>query len=538
MIVSSSAVAQEENVILKAMKDEMNRSTTEIKYDGHEKPFFINYTVNDARIFSAFASLGALLRSGEFRNRSKNVRILVGNYEFNDESLDNDLSSDLKANEIQLPLEDDYYGIRRAFWTTTDAIYKGAAQKYKKHQTTLKEDNKTIQDLPHRTFARIQAIQSVSQAPAYVLEKEKWEQYCREISASFKTVKDIESADAMFNFTQTIQYFVNSEGTTIVRPKTMAIIQCRATATTKNGQPVTEQFVHYAETPDQLPSLDELKKKAGEMAQKLAALQEATELEEEYNGPVLFIGYPAAQVMATSLFSFRENLSAGNTLPAKNEFRQESSLENRIGKVVIDNNITVKATPKLKTFNGKTLLGSFAFDNEGVTPADETVLIEKGILKNLMNDRSLTKPEQVANGLGSGPGVVQISAHEGFSIEALKQKLISAAKEEGLEYAVLVRSQSGGGGQLGIVEAYKVSLQTGKEELMRPARLNNISLKNLKRIPATMQQQLYHIPLGSSGLTSLIAPEAILVAEAEVTPVKMSFTSDDEKPLVESPLKK
>ena len=113
-----------ESVILKAMKDEMKRTMTDAKYEGHDKPFYISYGINDRHVFSAHATLGALVRSNTFQSRNKSVRLLVGNYTFNDESLDNNLTSPPNANDLSVPLDDDYYGIRRALWASTDVVYK------------------------------------------------------------------------------------------------------------------------------------------------------------------------------------------------------------------------------------------------------------------------------------------------------------------------------------------------------------------------------------------------------------------------------
>src|SRR6185436_20550345 len=112
-----------------------------------------------------------------------------------------------------------------------------------------------------------------------------------------------------------------------------------------------------------------------------------------YSGPVLFIGQAVGEVMASLLFG-RESLMANNNLDVEKgaRFENTSSLENRIGKVIVSESMNVKAKPKLKTFDGVELMGSFEIDDEGVTPPNELTLIEKGVLKTLLNDRSLTKP--------------------------------------------------------------------------------------------------------------------------------------------------
>ena len=349
----------------------MKRSMTEIKYDGHDKPFFISYGITDTKNFSAYATLGAIVQSGEYKSRNKSVRVLVGNYEFNDESLDNNLFSETTANEIQLPLDDDYFGIRRALWTTTDVVYKGAAQKYKKHQSTLKEQNKKLQDLPHRTFAKAPVLQHLTPLPPYSLNKEKWDSYCKQLSAVFKHYPDIESSDVMINISYGSQYFVNSEGTVVVKPYAVAILQCRAQIKTEKGEPVFENITHYASAPEEFPSLDALKSECKALAEKLILLQKSNMLEEEYTGPVLFMGESVGQVFASTLFSYRESLIASNAILSTTDFRPEAAtiLDSRIGKTILDNTVTIKARPKLKKFKDIRLIGAYDIDDEGCCSA-------------------------------------------------------------------------------------------------------------------------------------------------------------------------
>src|SRR5690349_3615240 len=150
----TATYAQQDPVVLKAMKDELKRNMEELKMEGYEKPFFISYTISDSKEIAINASLGGILRSSEFPNRTKNVRVMVGDYAFNDESLDLNGGNGESGNEISIPVDDDYYGIRRSLWTTTDAIYRSAAKTFKDNVTFVKDQKKDLKDIPHRSFAK------------------------------------------------------------------------------------------------------------------------------------------------------------------------------------------------------------------------------------------------------------------------------------------------------------------------------------------------------------------------------------------------
>lgn len=150
-----------------------------------------------------------------------------------------------------------------------------------------------------------------------------------------------------------------------------------------------------------------------------------------------------------------------------------------------------------------------------------------------MNDRSLTKPDQIANGFNDGPGVIQVTLENGIAITALKEKLIAAAKAEGLEFALIVRGKAAPMGQ---TEIFKVDLATGKEERVSPARMKPIQPKDLKRLAGTSAQTLHYIPMSRSNVISAIVPEAVLIQEVEVSPFKNSLFKDDVE-YITSPLK-
>ncbi|HMG91649.1 MAG TPA: metallopeptidase TldD-related protein [Chryseolinea sp.] len=536
-MISSSLMAQlEDNVILRAMKDELKRSMEEIKYDNHDRPFFISYGITDSKNLSVYAMLGAIVQSNEYQNRDKSVRVLVGNHEFNDESLDNNLYSETTANEIQLPLDNDYFGIRRALWTTTDVVYKGAAQKYKKHQVTLKEQNKKLSDLPHRVFAKAPVVQSIKPTIFSEVDLVALNDYCRQASSVFREFPDLESSDVLINFSYGTKYFVNSEGTVIVEPYSIGIVQCRVQGKTKNGEPIFETAEYYAKTPKEFPSMEKLTADARGLAEKLDNLRSANILDEEYSGPVLFLGPSVAQAFASTLFSQRESLIASNAIMSQNDYRPAAvaALDARLGKVIIDNSLTIKASPKLKSFKGETLIGSYEVDDEGVVPPDNLVLVEKGILKALLNDRSLSSTSQTANGHSTGPAVIEISSDKTLTPKALKDALISAAKTDGQDFALIVRTNASFGEAMS--EVWKVNLDTGSEEVLRSCQVSELSLRNMRRIVGVASDQdAYTVQVGGT-LASFIVPQGLLLGDIEIAPIKLPYL-DEQESYVKNPLK-
>src|SRR5688500_18997394 len=89
--ISASGQEKTGNVLIDAMNDELQRSMQQLSLPPFEKPFFMMYGIQDQSIYTISATLGSLTHSTEMRNRFRtNSRVLVGSYEFNDESLEDD----------------------------------------------------------------------------------------------------------------------------------------------------------------------------------------------------------------------------------------------------------------------------------------------------------------------------------------------------------------------------------------------------------------------------------------------------------------
>lgn len=536
LLWSLAVQAQTDSVILRAMQDELGRNMKDLRYKGFESPFYISYSIKDINQYEVAATLGALLRSNANRNRLKNIRVLVGDYEFNDESLDNNNFSAPEANEIQLPLDDDYYGIRRALWVTTDYIYKSAARQYKKNLETLKEKNKTIAEMPHRTFAKTPVEKIFRSKPAYAFDKINVEKYVKELSAVFSDYPRIEYSTAYLSFVDGYSYFVNSEGSIGITPVSFASLQVFAQRKTTEGETIFDQILNQTFSPDDFPEVEKLKADIKKLCEALSA-EPIKVFDDEYSGPVLLVGKPVADMFSSTLFSSRDALIASDVLPDNRGHRQDqsSTIDSKIGKPITGDIINVKARTTLKSFNQTPLMGSYDIDEEGVVPPAELALIENGILKNLLNNRSLIKLSESANGHSSGPGVIDVYLNRSSSLKELKDNLIAEAKKENLEYAIIM--SAGSDDPVAGMLMTRVSVADGKEELLRGAFLQPINLKNLKDVlGGSKNQKAFNIQNGAEKRTSFIVPEAILLKDLEVRKAEVRISREEQ--YVSSPLKK
>ncbi|MCK5845625.1 MAG: hypothetical protein KAG97_13010, partial [Victivallales bacterium] len=161
----------------------------------------------------------------------------------------------------------------------------------------------------------------------------------------------------------------------------------------------------------------------------------------------------------------------------------------------------------------------------------------------------------------TGPGIVSIESSAGKSDSELRKELLKRAKEEGLDYGIIVRKlkppvtgaqyydpmvrmtssfgSSGVGSLTQPVLVYKIYVEDRREELVRSAKLGAVSLSTLRHIATTSKKRFYYNTLSSANYRSgipatFIVPEKILLEELEVKREKRDYTP--KLPVVGSPL--
>jgi len=302
-----------------------------------------------------------------------------------------------------------------------------------------------------------------------------------------------------------------------------------------DGEFAWDQISHQTFLPDQLPTEGDLKNEIEKMIANVEQQLSTPKFEEEYSGPVLLMGSVVADVFSHVLFNGPENIVASNSIPRLTGFQYQAEplMDGKIGKSIFHESLTIKAKPKIKSYNGTSLSGSFEVDDEGIVPADELIVVENGVLKNLLNDRTITNPTQKANGFSGGPGVLEVTSLQKNSEKDLKEKLIAKAKAEGLEYAYIIRNSPA---LIGMMNVYKVSLKDGKEELARNAFYEEINFKTFKRIMGASDKYVAHNLSTpdfqnlnqTGGGDSYIVPEAILLEELEIKSVQLPTLKEEE----------
>ncbi len=543
------AQSNSEDVIFKALADEMKRSLTDLSLDKYKPPFFIAYQVSDGKAFAIKATLGALNQTKEYPLRHLDIRLMVGDYALNDENFVGGFEVSAFGDAyLPLPLQNDYSAIRKAIWVQTDGIYKSALDEYEQKLTALKQQNKEENEKLD-DYSRMIPVNLMLKEIPFTFNRARWEEVAKDLSAVFKDDDRIFSSAVNIYFLNSNIYYLNSEGTRLRYPFSIAWITIQAYTQAEDGEPLKDQVRFYAPTADQLPPVEKIKQGVKKMAEDLAALRKAPVIEDAYNGPVIFEGEAVAELFLQKLFGSDGLIASREPIYAigRQGKAPVNKFDNKLNQKICSADISIKATPKLKKVNGLPLIGSYEVDSEGVVPPDELVLVDKGFLKTLLNDRVPTLKVKASNGhsrmsLGGvqkAPGVIQVSVANGKSNSDLKKDVLQEAVQNGLEYIYLVRKMEAANTRRNFtlskpVWVYKVSVKTGAEQLVRSTVISDFQINAFKQIVSgTTDQIVYNTLKNNSVPVSFIVPQAVVINDVNL---EKDPTTKPKLPVVPNPI--
>ena len=562
ILSSTSLQAQEaKKAIHEAMEQEISRNLKNLHLAGMKDPFYIGLDVADINFVAIHSSLGALIRLYESPNRiAYNNQVLVGDYTNNNLNF-----SDAKASSYylqtfsMLPQDNSAQELKRRLWMTFDRGYKLSTEIYESKQSALKSKTQENDIVGLPDFSSSEKVLVEKPEIALKFDAPKLTAYSNAVSAAFKSYKSLSGSWVRLVGYKANVYFSNSEGTKASYPTSILRLVVEAEIQASNGEVFELYNMYHALSETDLPLKEQVIKDTQLLAETLIKLKEAPVFDDVYNGPVLFEGQAASEVIRKTMFYARnENLCAVRKLVTGNSgmnpgMSSNVSADNRIDKKVSAEGLSVIAKPGMYSYNGIPLVGAYPIDMEGIVPIQETSLIENGILKNLLCGRIPTAKMKQSNGhlrvsfysLAPMivPGVIDVDFKDAVSKDELKKKLIEIAKAEGLNYGLIVRCMTPNQSELKLV--YRVDINTGEEKLIRSAGFKGLTLNDLRKIVGASNQKVVLNTAAGEDLAhktdmpngcpaSFITPDAFLFKEIEVN--KAIRPNMAKLPIVKNPL--
>jgi hypothetical protein len=561
VVFSSSNLFAKYNsdIILKAMKDELNRSMSELKIENLEKPYYIEYKLTISQQYLTTSDMGQVLSNDDPLRITLNVGIRIGDYKF-DNSNFFDIgfsffgSTDDEENYQNriMPVELTYDNIRREIWLATDAAYKQSSEVYSKKIATLKNiiRKDTIPD-----FSVVSPVKSYDTAKTKDFDFAKYTNVVKELSKIFQNYSKIFVSQVAFEYLQNRTFYVNSEGMEYVKDSYFSGLESIAFAQKDDGTPVINHYHSYTTYPEFLPNADSLSKAIHKMATTTEKSLIAKSLDEPYNGPVLIVGEATGELISRSLapnfIAQRQQLTESMMGIVS---QRNSSFQKKIGGRVLPEFISVVDNPTINKYEKSTFLGFYKIDDQGIKP--ETInLVEKGYLKSLLNDRTPTKRLLVSNGHKREGAItysnlfIEVEKEKTLNNNEIKTKLIELIKQRDLPFGIIITKIANQNimstsimsktygitsylvdqNSSPIIEAYKI-YQDGREEFVSNIQISSISAPTFKDIifAGTENYVFNHLSVNSGGFmgegspyipTSIISP-ALLFEDLEINPIE------------------
>lgn len=555
-LAAAAGLAQkpEDDIILKAMREEMARAK-QLKLGGAaDAAYYFEYALDDLESISASASQGALLQSNRSHARVPRVQVRVGTAEFDNT---NYIFTDLFGSPRGgggVSLDNDLGAIRHYFWLATDRVFKGSVEAIARKRAALK--NVTQQEKLN-DFAKAEPTQ-LYEAPSKVSDRgDDWKKLAREASGAMTAFPKVTSSQVDVDGNFGTSYYLNSEGTETRFADDAFFIRVRASAQAADGMVVRDAAVLQARTLDRMAGVAEAKAAATEVGRNVTALLEAP-AGEDYTGPVLVEGVASGQLFAQLLASNLSMTRSPVSEPGRPAQMPQSEFEGRKGSRVLPEFFDVIDDPTQDTWNGHQLLGSYPVDMEGVKAKPLTV-IEAGTLQNFLLTRLPVRGFEGSNGRARLPGPfgskaavfsnLFVKAKQSVAEDELRKKFMDAVTQRGKPYGIIVkkldypasgsldelRRQTMASGQRGgstrpsalPTLIYRVYAD-GKQELVRGLRFRGLTARTLRDITAASStEQIFQfigngspLPVMGQGgyitLHSLVSPSAILFDELEL----------------------
>ena len=507
------------------LQEELQREFAALKSKGDPAPYFLAYEVTDEETDSQTASLGALIQSVHGHQRGFDTTIRVGSPKFDNYHPYRGARFRFTS-FVPLSIEDNPNQIRRALWTETDAVYRAASRRL----LQLKTDEQLLAQQANEDadFSSEEPATYSQLPPTYSYDEALWSKKLRAWSREFRQHPRILGSGVSLRVQRDVRTFVNTEGTKIESGDNLIRLELQGEAVAGDGMQVNDFVTVEASDPSHLPPDSFITEKVHELATRLDALA-AAQPAEPIVCPAILSGRASA-VFFHEIFGHRveghrqKDVSEGQTFTRM------------LNDKVLPDFVSVQFDPTKKMLDGKDLIGSYEYDDEGVK-ARPVQVVEAGVLKTFLLSRSPVGEFTHSNGHGRRqPGFEIVSRQSNLIVSstkkvsdaALREQLIAEVKRQSKPYGLRFDEVSSGyttTGRQGLqaftvvpLVVYRVYPDGRPDELIRGVDIVGTPLASFQKILATSDRaEVFNGYCGAESGSipvSAVSP-AILVSEIE-----------------------
>jgi TldD protein len=436
----SSAGSPANDPILQAMQTELTREQAQLLLPGMQRPYFIEYRLDDFTTYDAVANYGALVREENDHQRVIRVTVRIGDYQTDSSTSRGDGTASLA------PSDNNPEAIRYALWNATDEAYKNALRAYSAKQAALKRFEAAPTE---KDFASAKPVTYIGPLVTLSLDRDEWRRRIVQASGLYASDPEVSAhaADVQYS-TSTIRglavnrYLINTEGTIVRHGYTGYSASISVGGQAPDGMELGRENGSTAVAAKDLESWPAFHHRVIDNLKSLDALRHAPVVSsDDYHGPVLFSGDAAADILSALFIPNVESQRPEMGTTSRTQGEYASSLHAR----VLPDFLSVTDDPLTSTLAGHALLGAYAIDDEGV-PAQSVDVVTAGKLDSYLTDRTPIRDFAESNGHGRAPvaqpahaqqGVMIFKSNAPLSAEKINARLVAMAKEQNRDvYAV------------------------------------------------------------------------------------------------------
>lgn len=458
-----------------AFRDELARGLAGLRVPGAPAPYRAEVRTVRAQLLSLDGSYGGVIVNVLDRQSAGAVEVRVGSPARDNTNF---FGGDSGIAQLEVALDPAPRFAAKKLWLSLDNAFRGATKAWSLKQVVLKR-LATGEPAPDYTPPPAAVQMHAELAPA-TIDRDGLASMVASLSARFSEHPRVDNGDVHVQILRTQETVVNTDGMVLQWARDRAVLAVVADTKAPDGMHLDHG---YAIQLRGIPTADDELLAAGEklVDQTLRELEEmaaAPMIEEDYDGPLLFAGDAAAQLLGATVATE----AVGTPAPLGENGRMvdlEPAWQAKLGKQVMPNDIDLVDDPTLAG-----AFGSYQIDAEGVT-ARRLVLVDDGRLDALLMTRVPNAKVTGSNGrarmspaLESGATISNLtltSKRKGNTLAQLERELLSRAQEDGYEFAYVIESLRDGA-VLGPVprESAAAYAGTGNLNLPLPARVFRI----------------------------------------------------------------
>lgn len=427
------------------LEEELARSMSLLRRPGHPRVYFLSYLLRNERRESVSARLGAVANHSYDARTTVFADLRVGSYRYDQVAhggLDDNSPDDESIRYIEMPNEVSEDAFKVALWRLTEARYREAAEQYYERKSDELHYVDEARKQPSRVKAKGARAGKLERFPD--LDVDRWHHTLRKASGLLKSSPEIQVSEIELSAWHQQQMFLSSEGAHIVQQRAIFDLHATFWMLAPGGHRIEQEISFVTGDPAELPDERGIARLVEERIDLLRRLSRAPHL-PAFSGPVLLAPVPAG------LF-FHEVIGhrlEGSRLLSSDE---GATFANLRGKAIAPRFVDIADDPTVTRFAGRSLIGGFAYDDEG-SRARRATLVEGGVLKSFLTTAAPIPGQTELNGHArsarherpiSRMGNLFVTSKEPLTKDALWERFLEEIRRKKSPYGIFVRETLGG----------------------------------------------------------------------------------------------